>query len=410
VVEFSGTMPDADSYAWDFGDKTKSGERNPVHPYLFDETFDFTVTLVVKKGKCVDEHSESIHIPEPEIEDVSCSAAFTYEIISVITGQAIVNFNSTMDDASVYTWSFGDGKKSGDKNPVHVFSTTSQKKYQVTLEVEKGRCKDVIQETINFEETEAVVDDVCSADFTYEIMGTQGNEVSIQFTSTMTDASSYVWDFGDGNKAAEAHPAHTYDISKDRSFTVTLEAGKGKCTDKKSIDVIFPGEPEKQCTAQFNYEIIRQEKSRALVQFIAESLDTDAQYFWNFGDNTTSTNRNPSHTYKLGKKQQFEVILEVVKDGCSDTQRLSVNLSEGVCTAEFTVKITYNDGEWARVEILCKEIKPYADFTCNFGDGTISKEWNPVHTYNISRKKKYVITLRVKNGECDEQAKQDISF
>jgi PKD repeat protein len=85
-------------------------------------------------------------------------------------------------------------------------------------------------------------------------------------------------------------------------------------------------------------------------------------------------------------------------------------LSEGVCTAEFTVKITYNDGEWARVEILCKEIKPYADFTCNFGDGTISKEWNPVHTYNISRKKKYVITLRVKNGECDEQAKQDISF
>ncbi|MBN2441666.1 MAG: PKD domain-containing protein [Spirochaetales bacterium] len=410
VVEFTAAMADADSYSWNFGDKSKSKDKKPVHIYVLTGTFTFTVTLEVKKGKCHDDHSESIIIPEPEIEDVTCSAAFTYEIISVITGQAIVNFSSSMQDASEYTWSFGDGKKSVDKNPVHVFSTTTQKAYQVTLEVKKGRCKDVIQETIELKEPEVVVDDVCSADFTFEMKQSQGTEEIVQFTSVMTDASSYTWDFGDGEKATEANPAHTYDISKLRTFTVILEVVKGKCKDRMSKEVIFPGEPEKKCTAKFSYDIIRQDKSRALVQFITESIDSSTQFFWNFGDNTTSTKRNPEHLFKLGSKQQFDVLLEVVKGDCSDKHLVSLDFSGDVCTAEFTVKITYNDGNWARVEVLCKETKPYADFTCNFGDGTVSKEWNPVHTYNISRKKKFVITLRVKSGECDEQVKQDISF
>ena len=53
---------------------------------------------------------------------------------------------------------------------------------------------------------------------------------TVKFTNTSKDATSYVWDFGDGKTSTATHPSHTY-ISRG-SKTVTLTARNGHTKDK----------------------------------------------------------------------------------------------------------------------------------------------------------------------------------
>lgn len=411
VIQFVSRMEKADKYSWNFDDGSTSSDKNPVHVYEFKGKYIFNVTLEVQKQECRDKQTGTIKFPGvPEEVDTGCSADFTYEIVNIATSRATVRFASKMKDASSYEWSFGDKKTSTDRDPVHVYAITVKKVFEVTLHVEKTGCKDKRTKTITIEKAEEVDEDECSADFSFEIKRHKGAGGAVQFTSAMVGASAYRWDFGDGQTSIEENPAYVYDLSKTRTFTVSLEVRKGTCTDKKSKIVTFPGEPESECTAKFSYTIIRQDNTKGLVQFTPDLDDSFARFSWDFGDGTKSTKKNPVHTFRITAKQQFQVVLKVIKGGCSDTHTEMINFTEGLCTAGFTVKITYNDGKYARVEITCNEGTPDADFTCNFGDGTISKEWNPVHTYNISRKKKFIITLRVRKGDCDDQTEQEVSF
>ncbi len=62
------------------------------------------------------------------------------------------------------------------------------------------------------------VDTKVVADFTF----TQGTAGAVTFKNTSKNATSYAWDFGDGNKATEENPTHTY--TKDGTYTVKLTA------------------------------------------------------------------------------------------------------------------------------------------------------------------------------------------
>ena len=61
----------------------------------------------------------------------------------------------------------------------------------------------------------------------------QGGE--IQFNSISAGATSYVWDFGDGNTSTDKDPLHTYTATG--TYTVTLTAFNGPCSDTQ-MDVI----------------------------------------------------------------------------------------------------------------------------------------------------------------------------
>ncbi|MBN2532449.1 MAG: PKD domain-containing protein [Spirochaetales bacterium] len=422
----SEPVPSA-SYRWSFGDGKGTKKMNPTHRYKVSGEKKFTVKLTVKAGSCEDKKVQVITLktsepepaPEPTPEPAPteiCTADFIYEAISIAPSRATVRFTSKMGDASKYEWSFGDGKNSTDKNPVHVYVIIAKKVFEVTLSVVKSGCTDKKTKTITIGETGEVAKVECSADFSFEIKKYQGNGGVVQFTSAMTGASSYKWDFGDGHTSMDKNPSNVFDLSKTRIYTVTLEVKKDTCTDKKTKKVEFPGDMESpgekksECTAEFSYTIIRQDNTKGLVQFASGLADSLAVFDWDFGDGIKSAKKNPVHTYDITSKQQFQAVLKVTKGGCSDTQKQLIDFKKGLCTAEFTVKIVYNDGNKARVEVTCKASTPDADFTCNFGDGTISKEWNPVHTYNIALKKKYTITLRVRKGDCDDQSEQGISF
>lgn len=63
--------------------------------------------------------------------------------------------------------------------------------------------------------------------------------VPIDFsTSCSLNASSYLWDFGDGQHSEEAYPSHTYDEGGDYAVTLTVANVNGDTDDVTHVMVI----------------------------------------------------------------------------------------------------------------------------------------------------------------------------
>lgn len=129
-------------------------------------------------------------------------------------------------------------------------------------------------------------------------------------TATFTDASSdadgdtltYTWDFGDGNTSTLENPEHTY-AEDNKTYTVTLTVTDDDgATDTKTDTVTIgtPPEPVVLPTAAFTYEPMTNITVNMSVNFTDASTLGDATnltWLWDFGDDTNSTQQNPSHMY-----------------------------------------------------------------------------------------------------------------
>jgi len=116
------------NYTWNFGDGNYSYEKNPVHRYANDGIYNVTLTVKDKEGKI-----KSIK-KMLKIRNVAPIANFTYFPKKAKINEEI-RFNSTSYDLDGYiinyTWNFGDGSYSYEKNPTH--SYTNDGIYNVTL-------------------------------------------------------------------------------------------------------------------------------------------------------------------------------------------------------------------------------------------------------------------------------------
>jgi len=118
------------------------------------------------------------------------------------------------------------------------------------------------------------------AGYSYKIDG-----FKVVLTNTSTDATKYVWDFGDGESSTEKDVEHTF--AKKGKYTVILTAADNNDKSDKYSEEIAVGYPK----ASFSYVADKQ-----TVTFTNTSSNASS-YSWDFGDNTTSTEVNPVHTF-----------------------------------------------------------------------------------------------------------------
>jgi len=158
--------------------------------------------------------------------------------------------------------------------------------------------------------------------------------LTASFTDTSTDSdgsiASRAWEFGDGTSSTTANPNHTYAAAGTYAvkLTVTDDDGATHST-TRSVTVTSAGNapPVANFTAT---------ASNLTASFTDTSTDSDgsiASRAWEFGDGTSSTAANPSHTYSAAGT--YAVKLTVTDDdGATHSTTKSVTVSAGGGTVQ----------------------------------------------------------------------------
>ncbi|MEQ9307623.1 MAG: PKD domain-containing protein, partial [Marinoscillum sp.] len=118
------------------------------------------------------------------------------------------------------------------------------------------------------------------------------------FTNGSTEGGSnivsHTWDFGDGEGSPVVSPKYTFASSGTHIVTLTVvDANGDEATINKNV-IIHP-------KASVNFSLNGSDRCVSVAQSFQNlstiSSGSISSYSWNFGDATTSTATNPSHTY-----------------------------------------------------------------------------------------------------------------
>jgi len=379
----SGTIT---SWLWDFGDGSTSTLQNPGHVYT--SARNFSVTLQVKNSNgCISTLTRQSMIQI----NTGVLAQFLNDNPQTCTAPVTINFTnqSTGTGAVTYLWDLGDGNTSDLLNPSHTYTTNGT--YNVKLIVTNGNgCADTTTK-IN-----AVT--VGSVNAAFTAANNVCQKSGLQFTNTSTPAPASVnWTFGDGTTSTELNPLKSYATAG--TFTVKMVANFGACTDSVTKTVTVLPKP----AAAFTTIDTANCKAPYTVNFTDQSANA-ATYSWNFGDNGTASEANPSHVYNTVGSFTVKLIINGA-NGCADTliksnyinikkPKVSItNIPDSGC---IPLAKTFNQA------VISTD--PVASYLWNFGDGTTSTSANPTNTYTLEGVYSVSLNIVTANG-CTDSTK-----
>jgi PKD repeat protein len=125
-VQFTDQSGNATNWSWNFGDGATSTQQNPVH--IFTTAGTCTVSLTASNLNGTDSASAQIIVSARPVLPV---AAFTASSTTGNVPLRVTFTDKSRGSPTSWSWDFGDGGTSTQKNPVHVFTTTGT--YTVSL-------------------------------------------------------------------------------------------------------------------------------------------------------------------------------------------------------------------------------------------------------------------------------------
>ncbi len=298
---FQNLSTGADFYLWSFGDGGASTSANPEHK--FSTPGDFNVMLVGTNNNCSDTIVQQIAIyPSPH-------AAFTTPVPYGCGLPSSMQLTNTSTGAVAYEWNFGNGSTSEFENPLVTYNTQGT---QVIALVASNQfnCQDTAVSSVNIYPLPVVQ--------SVQVQPAEGcNPLNVNFKVNATNASQYVWDFGDGQTLITDASVASHLYTGTGTYSVQLKIYSFSiCGDTLMLPdtVVVHINP----TAAFDDSMnVNTQLENGTVQFINYSVNSNS-YEWNFGDGVTSTDINPSHMF--ADVEQFHVMLVATNQyGCKDT-------------------------------------------------------------------------------------------
>lgn len=129
-------------YRWNYGDRNTSADYHGKHLYAQANIYNVRLEVLETDNTCAsDIVKQAIVNPLPD-------ASFTYEVIS--SYRRIVQFYGPADN-DFYRWSFGDGAKSTDQNPLYEYEKFDGSNFTVCLATRFGQCwSEECEELVSF--------------------------------------------------------------------------------------------------------------------------------------------------------------------------------------------------------------------------------------------------------------------
>ena len=151
--------------------------------------------------------------------------------------------------------------------------------------------------------------------------------------------SSWLWNFGDQDSSTDQNPQHAYPTAG--SFTVRLTVSSAFGTDSTTkVITVASNQP----VAGFTYSPSSPSVNQP-VSFVDTSTGAPSTWLWDFGDQSSSTEKNPVHVF--GAAGTFPVTLTVSNAFGTDATTGTVTVAEDQvgCIADPT-SLCLNDGRF----------------------------------------------------------------
>ncbi len=367
LASFDNISTGANAYLWDFGDGFNSGSDSPIHTYY--NTGNYTVMLIANPGSCPDTSFQFVNINSPPV------ATFTNHEECKLTYDFICTTSGTVS----YLWDFGDGSTSSLVSVSHIYSLAGN--YPVTLIVTDSLgCRDTVTLQVQVNPQP-----IAEFTFTPPLCAYQ-----VSFQNNSQNATSYLWNFGDGVLGSGINVSHLF--SSSGNFLVTLISQQGFCADSISQTITIYESPVSAFAGQ---AICDMEYS------LVNISNGGVSYAWDFGDGSGSPATNPTHTYSI--PGNFIITLITTNQyGCEDTTQQMITINNNPI-ADYTLSSFP-----CSLQVSFQNSSTYAtSYLWDFDDGTFSTDALPVHTYLYSGT--YDIKLVANPGGCPDSITQTVT-
>jgi PKD repeat protein len=350
------------AWSWDFGDGDGTNRQNPLHTYAVEGTYTVSLTVTAPGGTSMKRKFVTVTAGEPLI------ANFGY----TVNGLNVLFADASAGKPTSWSWDFGDGKRSSEKNPSH--SYTQAGSYAVSLTVTNAF--GVSDSTSQF--VSLSLGDPPVADFQVQ---TDGLRALFTDASMGGKPTKWSWDFGDGATSTAQNPSHVYAQAGTYNVTLTASNAAGSSSKTKFATVSL-GDPPK---ADFELQV-----NGLNVVFLDASTGKPTNWSWSFGDGSSSTAQNPSHTY--AQAGTYTVSLTASNAAGSSTKAKLVTVSLGDApTANFEFQVN-----GLSVSFVDRSTGKPTSWRWDFGDGSTSNAQNPSHGY--AQAGTYTVSLTASNA------------
>jgi len=381
-VQFNDTSTGlVTSWLWYFGDGNSTNLRDPLYQYTAPGNYTVSLTvanstgsdMLVKPGYILvtnpppvagfNASPRSGHIPLP--------VQFTDESTGLVTS---------------YLWDFGDGNTSTDSNPLHTYQAPGS--YNVSLMVANDGGSNTTAATDYITVTNVPPVASFSANTT-----TGGAPLTVLFSdeSSGEGITSWSWTFGDGGNSSLASPVHVYSTPGTYSVALTVQNDGGHNTSTRTGYIrVFNQVPIADFVA-----VPTSGGEPLTVQFHDTSLGNPTTWQWQFGDGDTSSLQSPSHTY-LSPGNYTVSLAASTSGGTNTTTRVNyIQVLQRYPVADFSAQPTFGVIPLV-VNFTDLSTGTPTSWAWDFGDGNISNNQSPTHTYESPGI--YTVNLTVSNS------------
>lgn len=277
------TFCDQDSIIWNV-------DQGPAYSYLWS-TGETTPSLVIKQsGQITITITDTIAAAQGGPCSISTTYNFVADSFSVLTtlgpdtticGNASIGLVNNAQNVVAYNWSNASTAPTIQINNAGTYwvsvlnATGCQASDTINVSL-SGRLANV-----NFNAPTAI----CFGDTT--------NFIDLSTIQSPYNITNYYWDFGNGDTSSAQSPNYYFDTLGLYIVELVVVADSG-CTSTTSKTIQVFDKPE----AKFSYKI---GCAGGPISFADQSVgvanDALASWLWEFGDDSTSTLRNPNHVY-----------------------------------------------------------------------------------------------------------------
>jgi gliding motility-associated-like protein len=396
-VRFTNTSSPGDTesiytmhFTWNFGNGITSTARDTIVQFIAASTKDtiYRIRLFAySKHNCLDTISKTITVHPNAKANFTMSTSDSCGPLRVTFTNTSTPGNGLSINLMSFRWNFGNGiiSQARDTSVTFVASTQRDTVYSIRLvSFSNYGCPDTMIKQV-------IVYSKPRVQFTRPDTASCG-PATVAFTNTSfpndtgsINGMTFSWNFGNGLTSTLRNPSTTFIAAKrnDTVYTITLIGYSAHgCPDTaRSTYRVYPNPIDSFIPSATNA------CSPFVVSFNNQTLNGNT-YYWNFGDGSTDTIKNPTHTFygrfALDTIYTIKMVAHSIHGCLGDTFIRQVTV-KGMPLADFAAT-NMNGCTTFGIQFLNNSQGANSSFW-NFGDGINSTTINPFHSFinNTSR-------------------------